>query len=171
MNRRSSTPPTAHDALEAFVIHHAALRRQLDDHVRALGESARTPDGVAGPLARLRVFLTDSVLAHAAAEERTLYRAAAASSRLALLVDALIVEHHALRRWTHALGDGRGPAECAALAERLGGVFALHVEKENDLLLPVLDRNPHVDLLAVLHGMHEDMAPHDDHSVAVRPMD
>ena len=105
------------------------------------------------PLARLREYLEGEILLHAKAEERTLYRAAVTQARGSDLVRVLTAEHYAL---ACLAGRLRLPADgptAATIAEWITTLFAGHVAKENDLLLPALTGSG-TDLAALLADMH-----------------
>ncbi len=160
---------TAEDAaaVDAVERHHAELSGRLSAHVAALLGAAADPydGGVAGPArARLVAFLTDELLPHAAAEEQTLYPAAAADDRARLLVDGMVAEHRVLEGLVADLRDATDPVRAAATARSLQVLFEAHLSKENDLLLPTVAANPDVSLASVLAGMHEILGhDEDDH--------
>ena len=148
---------TSSDA-EAFadiLDHHAALCRELDDRVRTMRMVALTRAAFRRPLAALTAFLEGSVLPHAAAEEATLYPAAASDPDTALLVEAMVIEHNALTERTRALARAGSAVEAAACAEGIAAVFGLHVAKENELLLPALRRVHEGRLAALLRDMRQ----------------
>src|SRR5690606_19642626 len=99
------------------------------------------------------------VLPHAAAEEKTLYRAAADLPRAGLLVSAMLAEHNTLVSLVGGVRTARTPGETAAAAGALRALFESHLGKENDLLLPAL-AEAGVDLPGLLDGMHEILGGH-----------
>ena len=103
-------------------------------------------------LARLREYLEGEILLHAKAEERTLYRAAVTQARGSDLVRVLTAEHYALACLAGASAAADGPT-AATIAEWITTLFAGHVAKENDLLLPALTGSG-TDLAALLADMH-----------------
>lgn len=137
--------------------HHAVLRRGLEERAGAL--CAAVEDGAPHekPLAALQEFLAGEVLPHAEAEERTLYRAAASQARGGQLVATLTAEHRRLVELAERLQAGADTATAATSAEWIATLFASHVAKENDLLLPVLI-NSGADLAALLADMHGTLA-------------
>lgn len=151
-------------ALAAIVGHHAELRGELDDRVTALRTAVRTGADHQRQLVALREFVDGSLMPHASAEEETLYPAAA--DHAPLLVRAMIAEHRALARRARALAGAPSPVDALAAAEGLAAVFAVHVDKENDLLLPLLTRASGVSLAELLKAMHDhaDEPGHVDHS-------
>lgn len=143
----------ATDATRQIIHHHAALRRGLEQRVGALCEAG---DGAPArqALADLRDYLDQEILPHAAAEERALYPAAAAQARGGELVRTLIAEHGDLAGLIRRLEPGPDGAQAAIVGEWIATLFAGHVAKENDLLLPALTGSG-ADLAALLTAMHE----------------
>lgn len=137
----------------AILGHHAELRRELDDHVSALRTAVRTDTTDEDRLAALRAFVDGSVLPHAAAEEVTLYPAAAEGAPL--LVEAMRTEHRALTARARTLRGADAQVDALAAAEGLAAIFAVHVDKENDLLVPLLARTPGVSLAELVRAMHD----------------
>lgn len=105
----------------------------------------------------LREYLAGEILSHAEAEERTLYPAAAIKARGGDLVGALTSEHRTLAYLTGRLRPGADGTEAATVSEWIATVFAGHVARENDLLLPALTGRG-ADLAALLATIHEPQA-------------
>jgi iron-sulfur cluster repair protein YtfE (RIC family) len=144
---------TGTEAYEAMRAHHRILDEQLTTHVAAVSwaVAAGRPHEVA--LAGLVAYLAEQVLPHAAAEEETLYPAAA-HGNLTRTISEMIDEHRVL-----SAAAGRLARECdgAAAAEQAGQIadlFAAHVARENDVLLPALLARRDSDLAALLAEMH-----------------
>jgi len=134
--------------------HHAVLRRGLERRTGTLCEAVDSGVPFERPLTALRDYIASEILPHAEAEERTLYRAAATQARGSELVSALIAEHQALTYLAGRLQPGADSHDAAIAAERIATLFAGHVAKENDLLLPALAGSG-ADLAALLADMHE----------------
>src|SRR6266536_1382016 len=126
-------------AAEAVVRHHAQLAAGLDQRVEALlylvdseyllkAESARQD---------LLGYLRREILPHAQAEEAALYPPAAAHPAGRLLVEGMIAEHRALAALVTELSDTRSLVRAAATGRALRALFAAHLTKENDLVLPL----------------------------------
>ena len=137
-----------------IIHHHAVLRRGLERRSGTLCEAVESGVPFERPLTALRDYMASEILPHANAEERTLYRAAATHARGSELVSALIAEHHALTYLAGRLQPGADGHDAATAAERIATLFAGHVAKENDLLLPALS-GADVDLAALLADMHQ----------------
>lgn len=145
-------------ALSAMLDHHAQLRAELDSRVAALRDAV--VGGAPYDAARnaLVGFIDEQLLPHAAAEEGSLYPAAADDDRVELFVDSMVLEHRELQRRAQAVRASDTPARVLSSAEAIAAVFAVHVEKENDLLLPALQKRPGVSLSTLLGDMHDRLA-------------
>jgi len=144
-------------ALSAMLDHHAQLRGELESRLAAFRE-ALAVDAPHGARDALVEFVDHHVLPHAAAEEGSLYPAAARNERAALLVESMVLEHRELERKAQSLRSAATPRAALSSAEAIAAVFAVHVVKENDLLLPLLSRDPDVRLSTLLADMHEKLA-------------
>ena len=136
-----------------IIHHHAVLRRGLERRVGALCDAADSGAAIQRSLAELRDYLETEILPHAEAEERTLYQAAATRARGSELVRTLIAEHRELAGLVGRLQPSAAGTEAATVAEWIATLFAGHVAKENDLLLPALTGSG-ADLAALLADMH-----------------
>ncbi len=149
---------TAHDdateQVRQIVHHHSVLRRGLEWRAGALCEAAENGDPFQQQMQSLLEYLTGEILPHAQAEERTLYQAAVTQARGSELVGQLTAEHRELVHLAGRLRPGADGAEAAAVSEQIATLFAGHVAKENDLLLPALTGSG-ADLGALLADMHE----------------
>jgi uncharacterized protein (DUF2249 family) len=143
-------------ALSAIVDHHAQLRGELESRLAALRQAV-TDDSTDSAHARLVEFVDGHLLPHAAAEEMSLYPAAARNQRAALFVESMLLEHRDLERKAQLLRYATSPAAALSSAEAIAAVFAIHVVKENDLLLPVLSSDPSLHLSELLAAMHEQL--------------
>jgi Hemerythrin HHE cation binding domain len=141
------------EQVREIVHHHAVLRRGLERHVGTLCDAVDHGVPHEQPLAALRDYLDGEILPHAEAEERTLYRSAATKARGSELVRTLTAEHRELAYLASRLQPGTDGSEAAAVAEWIAALFAGHVAKENDLMLPALTGSG-ADLTALLAGMH-----------------
>ncbi|MFI7707564.1 DUF2249 domain-containing protein [Nonomuraea sp. NPDC049480] len=140
--------------LERIRAHHDQLGRTMSDHAVTI---ARSIDRLMSPAARQKVltaFCADEVLPHAAAEEQTLYAAAAGLPDTELLVRVMRDEHATLQRLVAELAAATTPGEIVSASSALNALFQAHLKKENDVLLPALAAHD-VDLAALLGGAHE----------------
>ncbi|HUZ35719.1 MAG TPA: hemerythrin domain-containing protein [Streptosporangiaceae bacterium] len=136
-----------------IVHHHAVLRRGLEQRAGALCAAVEAGAAHAQALAALQKYLASDILPHAEAEERTLYPAAATQARGTRLVRTLTAEHRELAGLVGRLQPPTDGTTAATIAEWIATLFAGHVAKENDLLLPALTGSG-ADLAALLADMH-----------------
>ena len=151
-------PKAAEQAVvRAIVDHHARLAAGLDERVEALVHLVETDHLPRAETARadLVEYLDREIVPHARAEEQALYPPAAALAEGRLLVDGMIAEHHALTALVGELSGATSVVRAVAAARAVAALFAVHLVKENDLVLPLLAAAPGVKLAQVLAGMHE----------------
>lgn len=141
-------------ALEAMLAHHDELLGAVATKIRALADSLEDPERYQLAAADLAYYLSADVLSHATAEEGSLYPAAVAIDGLAGTVEEMIKEHRQLAAAIERLGNARLPGEALAEARGIGSLFASHVAKENEVLLPALVADGSVDLDGLLVRMH-----------------
>ena len=126
------------EQVRQVVHHHALLRRGVERRCGTLCEAAENGVPFQQQMAILRGYLEEEVLPHAEAEERTLYQAAATQARGSDLVRTLTAEHRELAYLAGRLRPGADGTEAAKVSEWIATLFAGHVAKDNDLLLPAL---------------------------------
>ena len=149
-----TTTDTDTGAFEAMLAHHAALADGFARRVAALRLTVEGHEHYEAAAAELVAYLAMEVLPHAMAEEHTLYQAAAAKTDLAQTVAGMVDEHRKLVSLAERLATTDDGARAAAEAEAIGGLFASHVGKENELVLPALAADEAVDLAGLLVQMH-----------------
>ncbi len=144
-------------AVQAVIGHHAQLAAGLTERVEALVRRVETDQLRTAQTARedLLAFLRREVLPHARAEEQALYPPAAAHPDGRLLVEGMLAEHAALTALVEELAAASSPVRAATAARALAALFAVHLAKENDLVLPLLVTTPGVSVAGVLSGMHD----------------
>jgi hypothetical protein len=147
----------ATEQVRQIVHHHALLRRGLERRAGTVCDAAASGVPFQRQLATLRGYLEEEVLPHAEAQERVLYQAAASHARGSELVRALTAEHRELAYLAGRLQPGMDGGEAASVSEWIATLFAGHVAKENDLLLPELTSSGG-DLAALLADMHQPQA-------------
>ncbi|MGE5136993.1 MAG: DUF2249 domain-containing protein [Gemmatimonadota bacterium] len=147
-------PGTGTEAYEAMLAHHRILGEQLNERVSAIAAAAAAGQPHEMAVAGLVAYLAREVLPHAAAEEETIYPAAGALDGLAGTVKEMIAEHRILSEAAGRLAGAAGAAEAAERGEGIARLFAGHVAKENDILLPALLASESADLAGLLAGMH-----------------
>jgi len=142
-------------AVEKIRAHHAALLRGLRDRSEALLDAAATGVPVYASQTDLLLYLREEIVPHAAAEEETIYRRGLALRDLVALLHAMMAEHERLRSLTADLEAAAAPVRAASIGLAITELFALHADKENDLLLPRLASEPDVRMHELLGDMHE----------------
>jgi iron-sulfur cluster repair protein YtfE (RIC family) len=145
---------TGTEAYEAMLGHHRILGERLTERVNAVSAAAAASRPHDAAVAGLLAYLAGEILPHAAAEEATVYPAAAALDGLADTVSEMTAEHKALSEAAGRLAETPSAIGAARLAEEIAGLFAGHVTKENDILLPALLASQDTDLPALLADMH-----------------
>jgi iron-sulfur cluster repair protein YtfE (RIC family) len=138
----------AEDAVAAQMVvrHHRELATGLDERVQALLHLVEDEYLIRAELARvsLLAFLRQELIAHARAEEQMLYPAAAARPGGAALVDGMVREHRAIVELVGELTGAPSLVRAAGAARALAALFAVHLAKENDLVVPMLVDGPAV---------------------------
>jgi uncharacterized protein (DUF2249 family) len=144
-------------AARAVVRHHSDLEAALIGHVTRLVGAVDVGDPQQAWQCRdeLVAWLHDELLPHASAEEAALYPAAADLPAGKLLVEGMLGEHRAITALVTELRESTSPTAAAATARALQAVFAIHLAKENDLVVPLLVAADSVSLAALLDGMHD----------------
>jgi uncharacterized protein (DUF2249 family)/hemerythrin-like domain-containing protein len=134
--------------------HHRQLSDELRVRTAAVLAAAARDEVLDAARDELHDWYRAELIPHAAAEEKTLYEAAAGLPATRLLIRGMLAEHQDLVDLITDLAAARQPLEIATRAASAQTLFASHLVKENDLLLPALDEAA-VDLEAALAGMHE----------------
>lgn len=139
--------------IAAILGHHRQLSDELRVRTAAVLASAHG-SGVEPARDELCDWYRAELVPHAVAEEKTLYDAAAQLPATRLLVRAMLAEHEALLALIAELTAAPTALEIATSAASAQALFATHLVKENDLLLPALDEAG-TDLGTLLADMHE----------------
>jgi uncharacterized protein (DUF2249 family) len=147
-------PLTDRAACAQMVAHHAALQRHLGEYSRALHNDAKAGTVFEARRDALVTFIVDEILPHARVEEAVLYKKAL-EEQDAAFIDAMVLDHDYLAERTQLLAKADNRFEAIAAAQAIYDVFALHVSKENDILLPRLLESNRVNLASLLQLMHE----------------
>ncbi|MEU4419272.1 DUF2249 domain-containing protein [Actinoplanes sp. NPDC024001] len=149
-------------AAQAVVAHHSELAADLTRHVNNLLQAAEI-----GSLRQVWQFRDDllgwlhaELLPHAKAEEAALYPAAAELPEGRLLIDGMLDEHRIIAALVTELAETSAPVAAAAAARALQAVFATHLRKENELVVPLLVAAAGVSLAALLDGLHDLIGGH-----------
>jgi uncharacterized protein (DUF2249 family)/iron-sulfur cluster repair protein YtfE (RIC family) len=145
---------TETEAYEAMCAHHRVLGEQLAGRADAVSGAAAAGRPHGAPVADLIAYLAEEILPHAAAEEKTIYPAAAVRADMTDVVDEMTAEHVILSEFGARLAELADGAAAAEQAHQISGLFTAHAAKENDILLPALLADRSVDLAALLAQMH-----------------
>jgi iron-sulfur cluster repair protein YtfE (RIC family) len=144
-------------AATAVIKHHARLASELTTYADRLRDAAT--DGCAVEVAQCRdallAWLHTELVPHAQAEEAALYPAAAEQPGGRLLVDGMLAEHRAIIAVVDELEVATVGVDAAAAARALVALFGVHLQKENDLILPLLLAAEEHSVAALLDGMHD----------------
>lgn len=135
-------------ALDAIASHHTALVEAVIAQSGALldASSAGSLEGASTARRDLVLYCRGEMLPHAIAEEDTIYALARELPGAALLIDSLIADHRVLAEMIDDLAGATTPLGASAAAHALRVLFELHVDKENDYLLPLLASSGEVSL-------------------------
>jgi uncharacterized protein (DUF2249 family) len=139
--------------IEAIRGHHAQLAEELASRTKAVLAAAVDGDW-AGTRDRLHDWYRAELMPHIVAEEQALYSRGGDVQATALLVLGMLAEHRALVAMIADLALAQRPSDVVPVAASAQALFTVHLEKENELLLPALD-DAGVDLGAALAGMHD----------------
>ncbi|MGH3743967.1 MAG: DUF2249 domain-containing protein, partial [Mycobacteriales bacterium] len=150
---RSAPSPTNDSVIVAIRAHHAQLADELRRGTEAVLNAVRSGNPTR-ERAELHDWYRTELLPHAVAEERALYGPGEELAATRLLVRGMIAEHRQLESLVADLGLADNALDVAIAAAAAHSLFVVHLGKENDLLLPALDRAG-LDLGAILEGMHE----------------
>ncbi|MFP5312565.1 MAG: hemerythrin domain-containing protein [Actinomycetes bacterium] len=143
-------------ALQAVEAHHAGMLRHLNTLVGLLTEAVESGDPAASQQsqAALLDWCDRELVPHALAEEGPLYSGPHGKAEARLLVDGMLAEHQVIVGLVEELrtADGVSAAVAAGAIQR---IFALHLEKENRLLMPFIIQSPDLSLAQAVEGLHE----------------
>lgn len=155
-----ASDPADAQAVEAVANHHAQLAGELTLLVADLAGAAETESATAAR-DRLLTWARESLVPHAEAEEKSLYPAARELPQCKLLIDAMLAEHESIVRTVEELANASKPVGQAAAGRALKALFDIHLEHENDQVLPALAASPAHSVAALLEGMHEVLGGHE----------
>lgn len=143
-------------ALAAVERHHAGMLKRLGALATALTHAVAADDTVAEHDAHevLVEWCETELVPHALAEEGPLYGGARNTPEGTLLVDGMLAEHQVIVGLVEELRGSAG-VDAAVAAGSLRNIFALHLEKENRLLLPFIAASPGLSLARAVEGLQE----------------
>jgi uncharacterized protein (DUF2249 family)/iron-sulfur cluster repair protein YtfE (RIC family) len=144
---------TATEAYEAMLAHHRMLGEELAGRADAVSKAVAAGEPHGAAVAGLIAYLAGEVLPHAAAEEKTVYPAAAAHDDMVGVVGEMIAEHVTLSATGARLASLTDGTAAAEQAQRIAGLFTAHAARENHVLLPALLADESADLAGLLDQM------------------
>ena len=149
-----ASDPADAQAVEAVENHHAQMSGELALLAANLVNAAAGGDA-AHARDRLVSWARESLVPHAMAEEASLYPAGRELTEGRLLVDAMLAEHVAIVAMVDEIEKAPSDVSAAASGWALQALFAVHLDKENDQLLPLLASSADHSVAGLLAGMHE----------------
>src|SRR5680860_497928 len=168
-----ASDPADAQAMEAVENHHAQMSGELALLAANLVNAAAGGDATSAR-DRLVTWARESLVPHAMAEEKSLYPAGRELTEGRLLVDAMLAEHVAIVAMVDEIEKAPSDASAAASGRALQALFAVHLDKENDQLLPLLAASADHSVAGMLAGMHEVLGGHEghdhDHSTEAEPV-
>lgn len=154
------------EAAEAVEQHHAQMAGALELKGEALVSAARAGDSQTFRRAQdaLVGWCRSDLVPHALAEEGTLYAAAAEHAEAKLLVAAMLAEHAEIVSLIEQVEQGADVVAVVGAVGALRRLFAVHLAKENEQILPLLVASPSTSVAELLDGMHEILGGHAEHA-------
>ncbi|MFJ6003179.1 hemerythrin domain-containing protein [Arthrobacter sp. NPDC092385] len=148
-------------AMRAVEEHHAAMLEELSGLAASLVESVGARDSAAEERARsaLLGWCAGELVPHALAEEGPLYSGPGSDPEARLLVDGMLSEHKVIVALVEELRRSRG-VPAAVAGDAIRRIFALHLDKENRLLMPFIVQSPTMVLADAVSGLHELVGEH-----------
>lgn len=157
MNHHVQKNPEAEQhALAAVEHHHGRMLAELQDHVTALIQAVENLEAATERSARdeLLAWCRHELVPHALAEEGPLYSGPKETDQGRLLVEGMLAEHKVIVGLVDRLGTTEG-VQAAVTGAAIKEIFALHLEKENRLLMPFIVQSPELSLADAVQGLHE----------------
>lgn len=144
------------EALQAVERHHAHMLKHLNGLVALLVEAVEARDAVAEGAAQATLldWCDTQLIPHALAEEGPLYGGPHAAPEGKLLVEGMLAEHRVIVDLVEELRTSTGLAAAVA-GSAIQRLFALHLDKENRLLMPFIVQSPDMSLAESVRGLHE----------------
>ena len=141
-------------AFEAILGHHRSMREEVAARLDVLRSAAGSAEDYEAPASDLVAFLVGEVLPHAMAEEATLYAAAGTHQGLGAAIEEMTREHRWLTSAVELLANAPSGPAALGEAQAIDALFAAHVAKENETILPALRAAADIDLAELLDDMH-----------------
>ncbi|MDR7080771.1 hypothetical protein J2X01_000040 [Arthrobacter ginsengisoli] len=155
-NTLNKDPDEEAGALAAVEQHHAGMLKRLNALAATLSHAVQSGDTVAEHDAHevLVEWCENDLVPHALAEEGPLYSGPRNMPQGRLLVEGMLAEHQVIVGLLEELRGSTG-VEAAVAAGSIRNIFALHLDKENRLLMPFIAASPELSLARAVEGLHE----------------
>jgi hypothetical protein len=155
-NPLNTNPDEEAGAMAAVEHHHAGMLKRLNALTATLTRAVRSGDTVAEHDAHevLVEWCENDLVPHALAEEGPLYGGAQNLPQGRLLVEGMLAEHQVIVGLVEELRGSTG-VDAAVAAGSIRNIFALHLDKENRLLMPLIVASPELSLARAVEGLHE----------------
>jgi uncharacterized protein (DUF2249 family) len=141
----------------------------LGSLVAALQQAASRGEDAVAQRDAVVAWSRHELLPHAAAEEATIYAAAAERPEARLLVEALVADHRVITELVSLVAEAPDAVTAAGAAFSLEQLFLAHMAKENDQVLPFMAADPSVSLASLLDGMHHELGHEESQEDAAEP--
>lgn len=141
-------------AANAVVAHHGAMTDRVSGLLAEVVQAVDARSDVLAPREALVAYFRDEVMPHALAEESTMYRAVADDLSGRLLIGSMIEEHGRIKAMIDGLARAVDAGAVAAAAGGLEALFAAHVDKENNVIVPLLSTSGSASLADLVEGLH-----------------
>ncbi|MEO9256436.1 MAG: hemerythrin domain-containing protein [Tepidiformaceae bacterium] len=135
-----STKSLPHE-IQEMVAHHAGMNAELKQMVGALQSAVAARKPFTTERDAVSKFASMELVPHAQAEEDVIYHAGLQLAAFAPLVAGMTMEHVVLVGLAGDLAKENDGVAAASTAAALFTLFKVHVQKENELLLPGLIEN------------------------------
>jgi Hemerythrin HHE cation binding domain len=155
MNHPKDAATETH-ALQAVERHHAHMLKQLNGLVALLMEAVEAGDTEAEGTAQATLldWCDSELIPHALAEEGPLYSGPRDTPEGRLLVEGMLSEHRVIVDLVEELRTSSGLSAVVAGAA-IQRMFAMHLDKENRLLMPFIADSSELSLADAVKGLHQ----------------
>jgi len=145
---------TKEEARDAMVNHHRILTEEVASRAETILSEPEDKQSHTSKVSNFIEYMDREVLTHARAEEGSVY-IAAREIGLANLVEEMEKEHTILTGKLSDLQNSASVTDINDQVSQISSLFAEHVGKENELILPRLLSSNTVDIRFVLGEMHQ----------------
>jgi hypothetical protein len=142
-------------ALAAVERHHARMLAELRQLVASLIQAVENHSGEERSARdALAAWCNHELVPHALAEEGPLYTGPGKTEQGRLLVAGMLAEHQAIVGLVDRLRNSEG-VQAAVAGGAIEELFAVHLDKENRLLMPLVAESPELSLADAVRGLHQ----------------